>query len=339
MSCKMLLFDFRESEEKFFKENKFNNFEIKFFKESLAETTLDMLSEEDFEETMIISVFITSTINEKVISKFKNLRVISTRSTGYDHICLNSCVNKHIALVNVNSYGVTSVAQFTIGVLISLIRNLYSAIGAVYDDSFHSLDFCGRDLNTLTLGIIGTGAIGKSVIEMASCFGMKVLAYDIRPQEELIEEFGVEYVDFDTLLSDSDVISLHLPYTKDNYHMISDEQFVKMKDGVYFINVSRGELVNTNALAEFATNGKFRGIALDVVACPDVNSDKNGERERSSVFCVETSKSVQELSKLPNVILTPHMAYNTQESVDYILKVTFENLSDYVTGGRKNRVI
>ena len=339
MSCKMLLFDFRESEEKFFKENKFNNFEIKFFKESLDETTLEMLPEEDFEETMIISVFITSTINEKVISKFKNLRVISTRSTGYDHICLNSCVNKHIALVNVNSYGVTSVAQFTIGVLISLIRNLYSAIGAVYDDSFHSLDFCGRDLNTLTLGIIGTGAIGKSVIKMASCFGMKVLAYDIRPQEELIEEFGVEYVDFDTLLAESDVISLHLPYTKDNYHMISDEQFAKMKDEVYFINVSRGELVNTNALAEFAKNGKFRGIALDVVAWPDGNSDKNGGRERSSVFCVETSKSVQELSKLPNVILTPHMAYNTQESVDYILKVTFENLSDYVTGGRKNRVI
>ena len=339
MACKMLLFDFRESEEIFFKKNNFSNFELKIFKENLDESTIDMLSEEDFEETMIISVFITSTINEKVISKFKNLRVISTRSTGYDHICLNSCVNKHIALINVNSYGVTSVAQFTIGVLISLVRNLNSAIGAVYDDSFHSLDFCGRDLNTMTLGIIGTGAIGKSVIKMASCFGMKILAYDIQQQKELIKNFLVEYVELETLLANADVISLHLPYTKNNYHMISSEQFEKMKDGVYFINVSRGELVNTNALAKFAKNGKFRGIALDVVACPDVNSDKYGKRERSSVFCVETSKSVRELSKMPNVILTPHMAYNTQESVDYILKVTFESLSDYVTGGRKNRVI
>lgn len=339
MVCKMLLFDFRESEKNFFIGNKLNNFEIKFFKESLDESTLELLSEQDFEETMVISVFITSTINERVISKFKNLRLISTRSTGYDHICLNSCANRHIALINVNSYGVTSVAQFTIGLFISLVRNLYLATENVYDSSFHSLDFCGHDLNALTLGIIGTGAIGKSVIKMASCLGMNVLAYDIQPQKELATDYNVDYVDLETLLKTSDIVSLHLPYTKDNYHMISTEQFEKMKDGSYFVNVSRGELVDTNTLLEFTKQGKFKGVALDVVACPNVNSDIDGEKERSSVFCVETSKSVNELSHLSNVILTPHMAYNTQESVNFILKETFASLSDYFSGGRKNRVI
>lgn len=339
MSCKMLFFDYRESEEKFFKENSFENYDIKFFKESLNESTLNLLDEEDFEKTMIISIFITSTIDKDVVSRFKNLRVISTRSTGYDHICINSCRNKNIALINVDSYGSTAVSQFTICLILMLVRNLKKILDTKQDESIIYQNFCGRDLNNLTLGIIGTGAIGAGICKIAYCAGMNVLAYDIRPKNELVSDCNVQYVDMETLLSNSDVVSLHLPYLVDNYHMFSSEQFEKMKDGSYFINVSRGELVDTEALLEYMKKGKFKGIGLDVVACSGVESANEDNREKSSVSCMQISNSVQELAKFPNVIITPHIAYDTQEAVDYILKVTFESISDFLTGGHDNRVI
>lgn len=339
MACKMLFFDYRESEQKFFEENCFENYEIKFFKESLNESTLSLLSEDDFEKTMIISVFITSTVSSEIISKFKNLRVISTRSTGYDHICINSCRNKNIALINVDSYGSTAVSQFTMGLIIMLVRNLKKILDSKQDESIMYQNFCGRDLNNLTLGIIGTGSIGAGVCKIAHCAGMNILAYDIRPKTELVSDCDVQYVDMDALLANADIVSLHLPYMLENYHMFSSEQFEKMKDGSYFINVSRGELVDTDALLEYMKRGKFKGVGLDVVACSGVESANEDNREKSSVSCMQISNSVRELAKFPNVIITPHIAYDTQEAVDYILNETFKSISDFITGGHENRVI
>lgn len=339
MACKMLFFDYRESEEKFFKENSFDNLEIKFFKESLNDSTLELLCEDDFEKTVIISVFITSTVDSNIISRFKNLRVISTRSTGYDHICINSCRNKNIALLNVDSYGSTAVAQFVFCLILMLVRNLKKILNTKQDDMLLYENFCGRDLNNLTLGIIGTGAIGAGVCKLAHCAGMRILAYDIRPQNELISECNVQYIDIDTLLENSDIVTLHLPYLADNYQMFSNEQFGKMKQGSYFINVSRGELVDTQALLDVAKTGKFNGIGLDVVACLGVETVNDENHEKSSVSCMQISNTVKELAQLPNVIITPHIAYDTQEAVDYILKETFKGISDYITGGHNNRVI
>lgn len=341
MSCKMLFFDYRDSEKKFFEQHKFENYDIKFFTESLNEETIGMLSEEDFEKTMIISVFISSNVTNSIISKFKNLRVISTRSTGYDHIDLNSCINKNIALINIESYGHTAVAQFAFAAMIMLVRRIYPAILSQTTKTYLFENFCGRDLRNLTLGVVGTGAIGSSICKLAKCVEMRTLAYDIRQQNDLIANYDVQYVELDTLIRNSDIISLHLPYTRDNYHMFGDKQFEIMKDGSYFINVSRGELVDTEALLNFAKIGKFKGIALDVVACR-CNNNPTSEEEvenKSSIMCIETSETVQQLSQMDNVIITPHIAYDTQEAVDYILDVTFEGLSDYVHGGRKFRVI
>lgn len=340
MSCKMLFFDYRESEKKFFEQHKFENYDIKFFTESLNEETITSLEEKDFEETMIISVFIASKVTGEIISRFKNLRVISTRSTGYDHIDLNPCINKNIAIINVESYGHSSVAQFTFGTIIMLVRRIYPAILSQTNKTYLLENFCGRDLKQLTLGVVGTGAIGQSVCKFAKCFGMRILAYDIRQQNDLISTHEVQYVELDALLKNSDIVTLHLPYTKDNYHMFGVKQFELMKNASYFINVSRGELVDTEALLNIAKSGKFKGIALDVVACQNNNptSDINLENT-SSITCIETSKTVQELSQIDNVIITPHIAYDTQEAVDYILNATFEGLSDYLQGGRKYRVI
>ncbi len=332
MSCKMLFFDFRESEKEFFKEHDFSNYDIKFFTQSLNEETFAELSPEEVENTMIISVFINSTINDEIISRFKNLRVITTRSTGYDHIDLNSCVNKNVAVINVDSYGESAVAQFAFMLILMLVRKMFPLLK---NDT--GIDLTGRNLNTLTLGVIGTGVIGSAVCRAASCFGMKILAYDMRQNSDLISICSVKYTELDELLKNSDIVTLHLPYTKDNYHMIGREQFEMMKDKSYFVNVSRGEIVDTDALYDVAKNGKFEGIALDVVACPDETCPDN--KDKSSVMCVDTSHAVQELSKLPNVILTPHIAYDTQEAVNFILKETFNGLADYLTGGKKYRVV
>lgn len=339
MVAKMLFFDYRESERAFFEKNKFDNFDIKFFEESLNEDSIKKLSQEDLESTMIISVFITSNICKEVIDKFKNLRIISTRSTGYDHIESSYCIDKNIALINVESYGGLSVAQFTFGLILMLVRKILPAVESVKSGFFKKEDFTGRNLNDMKLGVVGTGAIGSSVCCIARQLGMEVFAFDVSPKNALAKDYGVIYLELDELLRKSDIVSLHLPYVKENYHMFNDKKFKLMKDGSYFINVSRGELVNLKDLLKFVKNGKFKGIGLDVVACADWdNFEKDKNFEKSSLICLQKSEIIKSLNSFPNVVITPHMAYDTQESVDYILKMTFEGLKDSLTGGKNHRI-
>ena len=337
MACKMLFFDYRQSEEQFFKDNKFENYDIKFIKESLNNLTISDLSDDDLENTMIISVNSSSKIDFDVISKFKNLRLISTRSKGYDHICLNSCIRKNITVINVDNYGTNAVAQFTMGMIIQLVRRICTACKSE-NNPFIPKDFCGRDLDTLTLGIIGTGTVGANVCKYAKAFDMKIYAYDSAPSREIVDNYEVEYIHIEELLKTCDVVVVLIPYHQENYHMFSYEEFKKMKYGSYFINISRGELVDNEALLEVAKTGKFKGIGLDVVSCPNPKSIESTKIEVTSENCTDTSETIKELAKLPNVIITPQIAYDTQESINYILKTTFEGLGEFLKGGRKHRV-
>lgn len=339
MTCKLLLFDYRKAEEQFFNENNFDNYDIKFFKESLNKETVKTLPQEDLDEAAIISVFIGSEIDKEVISKFKNLRVISTRSTGYNHICINSCAERNIALVNVDSYGHASVAQFTIGLMIMLVRNILPALNIKIDNTFVDANLTGHNLNNLTLGVIGTGAIGSAVAKYAKCFGMNILAFDLKQNRDLVENNFVRYVEMDELLKLSDIVTLHSVYTRDNYKMISENQFNLMKNNSYFINVSRGELVDNEALLNSLDSGKLKGAGLDVVSCVDLNDFTENKTEKSSILCVETSETLKRLKAHPNVIITPHIAYDTQEAIDFILQTTFDGITDFLSGGFKYRVL
>ena len=156
---------------------------------------LTQLSESQFSETDIVSVFINSNVTENVIKKFKNLRIIATRSTGYNHIDLKYCTQSNIAVFNVEQYGQTAVAQYTIGLIISLVRNILPAYLDVQKNLVHHPNYEGRNLNNLTLGIIGCGAIGGAVAKIANSLGMKVLIHTISKRHD-IENF-VEYVSFD----------------------------------------------------------------------------------------------------------------------------------------------
>lgn len=342
MTVKILVFDYRETEHKFFEQKKFANYDIKFFDYSLNEQTFSELSEEDKEQAFVISVFVNSSVTKNIINGFKNLRVIAVRSTGYDNINKRACVQKNIAVLNVQNYGETSVAEFTMGLIISLVRKIPQVVISVRQNNYMKKDFVGRDLEKLTLGVVGTGAIGASVCKLANAFGMKILAYDISPKTELTQKYGVQYTNLGEMLRNSDIITLHLPYTGDNYHMFSQHEFSQMKDGAYFVNVSRGELVDTVHLKEALENGKLSSAALDVVACQtrcDECDNLSNALEVSSLQCMIDSDIVKELMIKENVIITPHIAYESQDAIDYILKVTFDGIQDFINGGNANRVI
>lgn len=338
----MLVFEFREAEKKFFEENNFQDFNITFFPECLNEEFVETLAPELLEDTNIISVFINSVVNKNVIDKFKNLRVISTRSTGYDHICVESCQYKNIAVTNVTNYGETSVAQFTFGLMIALIRNIPSAAIAFKNSESASQTFIGRDLSKLTLGVVGTGAIGASVCKTANSFGMNILGYDVKYKQELVDKFNVKYVSFDELVKLSDIISLHLPYTGENYHMFDEKTFSEMKENSYFVNTSRGELVDLGALYKYIANGKIKGAALDVLTCESLNFSCPGQKkldEEIQLDCLEELLYVEKLNRFDNVIITPHIAYETQDAINYILEKTMENIKNIINGDKMCRIV
>ena len=341
MAIKMLIFDFRESEREFFRGRDLDNFDITFFSESLNEETVKNLSEEILNNTNVVSVFINSELTENVINSFKNLRIISSRSTGIDHINRKTAEDKNIAVVNVEGYGSRSVAQYTFCLILALVRKLLSASKHIENKKLECKGYVGRDLSKLTLGVVGTGAIGVSVCKLANAFGMRVLAFDTIEKQELLNTTDTEYVDFNTLLIESDVITIHVPYTGKNKHMFSEEQFGIMKNTSYLINTSRGEIVDTKALYNAVSKGAIKGAGIDVVTCEDASfrCSQLAERLNLSFECLEEAKIVEELVKLPNVIVTPHIAYETQDSIDHILQMTFTGIIDCIKGGTSYRVV
>ncbi len=335
---KMLFFDYRESEKKYFEKNKYPDYDITFYENSLNELT--QLTPQEFEDTAIVSVFITSQITEHLINKFKNLTIITTRSTGYEHIDVEACADRHIAVLNVEDYGIEAVSQYTLGVLIALTRNILPAIKSLKNVDVEYEKLMGQDLSNLSIGVIGTGSVGSAICRMMHNLGMTIYAYDFRVRPDLVD--FVEYVTLDELCEKSDVITIHIPYTDESYHMISDEEFTKMKDGAYLINTSRGELVDTVALYKAVKNGKVQGAALDVLECEGINLSKDNLLEmieEATCECLSNTVITLRLIREPNVIITPHIAYNSQNAVDKILYKTFCNIHDYHKGFKKGVII
>ena len=334
---KMLMFDFRESEKEFFERNKFTDIDITFIPEPLNEMTV--LSEEQLEDTDVVSVFITSCITEEVIKKFKNLRIITTRSTGYNHIDVKACSQNNIAVFNVEEYGQTSVAQYTFALLLTLVRNIFPAYMDVQRHLINHPDYEGRNLNKLTLGIIGCGAIGSAVAKIANFFDMSILVYSYAKRTD-VSAFA-EYTTLEDLLSRSDIVTLHLPYNNDVYHMLGEKELGLMKEGSYLINTARGELIDLVALYDNLVCGKIKGVALDVFECEHLalnGDDVIDEIKKENSKCITSALVMQKMLGMENVIITPHIAYNTQESIDTLLETTFNNIRDFSKGMHSNQV-
>jgi D-lactate dehydrogenase len=288
----------------------------------------------------VVSTFIYSRLDRVVLEQLGSLKLIATRSTGYDHIDLDHCQQHEIVVCNVPTYGENTVAEHVFGLLLTLSHKLDQAVDRTRKGDFSPRGLQGFDLQDKTLGVIGTGNIGQHVIRIAQGFGMHVLAHDLRPDEQLAGRMGFTYVAFDDLLARCDVISLHVPSTPKTRHLLSHEQFDRMKQGVVIINTSRGDVLNSQALIRGLAEGRVRGAGLDVL--PEEPVIREEAELLRSVYerkhDLDTLLANQVLIRLRNVVVTPHSAFNTREAVSRILETTVANIQAYLQGEGQNVV-
>ena len=258
-------------------------------------------------------------ITEAVLASCPSIRLICVLATGYNVVDCEAAAKRNIPVCNVPGYGTNAVAQFTF----ALLLEIFNAIG-LHSESVHAgewtrhPDFCywktpQMELFGKTIGIIGYGAIGKAVGKIAEAFGMRVLAYSRTHHE------GIEYTDLNTLLAQSDVITLHCPLFPETHHLINRDTISQMKDSAILINTARGPLIDESAVADALRSGKLRGAAMDVVDSEPIPADSP-------------------LLSAPNCIITPHMAWAPLEARQRILDTTVESISAFLNGTHKNTV-
>lgn len=277
-----------------------------------------------------ISVFIYSEISREVIEALPELRLITTRSTGTDHIDLAAAQARGVVVCNVPDYGANTVAEHAFGMILGLSRRLFTAHTKVLSRDFSLAGLRGFDLKDKTIGVVGAGSIGLHVIRIARGLGMRALAYDIRPNRLIAEVLGFEYAGLEQLLAESHIVSLHLPLNVQTYHMIDREAIAKMRPGALLINTARGELVDLPALAEGLDSGHLGGAGLDVFEGEQLIKEESQLLHRQPV--PEGLDVIIRLLDRPNVILTPHMAFYSDEALARILQTTGENIRAFAAG-------
>lgn len=288
---------------------------------------------------LILSPFIHSRVDRTAIEKLPDLKLIATRSTGYDHIDTEACREMGITVCNVPRYGANTVAEHTFALLLALTRRVHKAYTQTVRGKFSIEGLRGIDLRNRTLGVVGTGAIGTHVIRIALGFQMPVLAYDVKPVHQMADALGFAYVDLDTLLRESDIISLHAPHIDATHHMIDAEAIAKMKEGAIIINTARGALIRTEDLVDGLRSGKLGGAGLDVLEDEKVVMEE-GEMlsRRYDTQALQTLLQNTILLRMDNVIITPHIAFNSEEALDKILETTVANIGAFLAGRPQNVV-
>lgn len=289
----------------------------------------------------IVSAFIGSDLSAEVLGRMPRLRLIATRSTGYDHIDLDYCANAGVAVCNVPDYGDPTVAEHAFALLLAVSRHLVEAAERTRRGDFSMEGLRGFDLGGRTLGIIGAGRIGRRMAEFGHGFGMSVVASDPQPDGAEAERIGYRYVSFDDLLQISDVLSLHVPGNPSTRSLISDAEFARMKPGAVLINTARGGVVDPAALVRALTEGSLAGAGLDVMAEEPLVREEAEIFRTGAVLAVDQLQSLlatKTLLQLPNVVVTPHIAYNTREAVGRSVDQTFENIEAFAAGRPRNLI-
>lgn len=305
--------------------NSFKEHTLNFFEDSIQNVNLDEYIDSD-----IISVFIHSKVNEQTIGNCVNLKLVATRSTGTDHIDFEHLKARDVKVSNVPLYGENTVAEHTFALMLSLSRKIHESYISTTNGNFSTKGLMGFDLKNKTIGIIGGGRIGLHVARMARSFGMHVRVYDINQDNFLSEIINFKYVTLDELFEVSDIISLHVPYNKYTHHMINKESISKMKDGALLINTARGSLIDTNALIDALESKKLYGAGLDVLEGEECLFEENEENIfNSPIKCAaEVMIQSKKLIERPNVVITPHNAFNSKEAVERIIDTTISNINE-----------
>lgn len=318
-------------------ENDYINSNFSDNKSAFTTEKLDEITVSKYADAEIISIFIYSNISKELIDKLPNLKFIATRSMGFDHIDLEYCKQKGIIVSNVPTYGSHTVAEHTFALILAISRKLIPSVEQAKKGDFSSMGLEGFDLYGKTLGVVGTGNIGKNVAEIALSLGMKVLAFSRSQDQELIVK-GIKYVTFDELVAQSDIVTLHLPHNKETEHIINLANIQKFKKSAVLINTARGALVETQAIVEGLEKGYLSAVGLDVL------EEEAELREEKEFLSSEYLKTVDLKTQLLNhvlltrddVVITPHNAFNSREAVEEILKTTVLNIKKFIEGIPQN---
>lgn len=322
--------------------------EVEMVRQALPECTVTTtgsladLSEAERSAVDIISVFVDYQLTAAELSLVPNCLFVATRSAGYDHIDVAAIKERGMTLSRVPHYGTRTVAEYAIALLFALSRNAFQSYTDLRENTivpdlsvYEGFDVAGK-----TLGVIGTGAIGSNVCTLATGLGMDVVAYDVVPDKRVSALPRVRYVTLEALLARADVVTLHVPSLPQTKHLMNAERFALMKPGSYLINTARGDVVNTAALLAALESGQLAGAGLDVLEGEHELQEEADLLARGGVDAELWQQLVRNhvLIDLPNVIVTPHIAFNTVEAKREITEVTIANIKAWLQNAPQHTV-
>ncbi|HOA30741.1 MAG: 2-hydroxyacid dehydrogenase [Clostridia bacterium] len=315
MKKKIAFFDTKAYDKHFFDMYNNGEFEIQYFESKLNKHTAEMTKGYD-----AVCAFVNDDINADVIDVLyeNGIGLVALRCAGYNNVDIKHAY-KRVHVTRVPSYSPNAVAEHAMALLLTLNRKIHRAYNRTREHNFSLEGLTGFDLYGKTVGVIGTGKIGRAFANICKGFGMKVVAYDLYPAPDA----DFEYKTLDEIFKEADIISLHCPLNEETRHMINDESLGKMKDGVAIINTSRGQLIDTQALIRAIKCGKVGMAGLDVY------------EEESEFFYEDHSNNILQddalvtLISMPNVIVTSHQAFLTKEALQAIAQTTLKNMRDY----------
>jgi D-lactate dehydrogenase len=341
MQSRKISFVATESEEEEYFAEKFGDFDLSF-DARLRDVPADV---------EVLSIFINDRIDEDFLEKHPALRLIATRSMGCDHIDLTECHKREITVTHVSGYGENTVAEHTFALMLALSRRIRESTEAALAGKFTHERFRGMDLRGSTLGVVGAGRVGLHVIRIAAAFGMKVLAYDAVPNPLHTELLDFKYTSFQHLIRESHVITLHIPLNQETHHIFNREVLSQCRPGVLIVNTARGRLIDSEALIEAIDSGQVGGAGLDVIeeegvfhgGATALLGAQIADRVRGAgvdndriALPVGRMKEISRyiasnaLLRRPQVVFTPHNAYNSTESREFISQTTTENILNYL---------
>ena len=318
---RIIFFDIKDYDREFFeKYGKNYNYEMSFFKSRLSLENVHLTKGYD-----VVCAFTNDDIGKETIDAMaeNGVRLLAMRCAGFNNVSLKDIHNR-FKVVRVPAYSPHAIAEYTVGLILAVNRKINKAYVRTREGNFSINGLMGVDLYGKTAGIIGTGKIGQILIKILKGFDMKVIAYDLFPNQKVAEELGFEYVSLDELYANSDIISLNCPLTKETQYMINRKSMLKMKDGVILVNTGRGMLIDSADLVEALKDKKIGAVALDVY-----------EEEEDYFFEDKSTQVIEDdilgrLLSFYNVLLTSHQAYFTKEAVDAITLTTLNNIKDFV---------
>lgn len=330
---KIAFFEVRPWEKEYLSE-RLRKHELIFFEEPLNDKNIEKIK-----NCEVLSVFIYSKVSKEALAKLLKLKLVTTRSTGFDHIDLEECKKRKISVMHVPFYGENTVAEHAFGLILALSRNIHKSYVRTLKDDFSIEGLTGFDLKDKTIGIIGGGNIGMHVARIAKGFNMNVLVYDVVKKKDLAKSIGFTYSDLDNLLKNSDVISLHVPYNKFTHHLINKEKLGLMKKGAILINTARGGVVDTNALLWALEKEILGGLGIDVIEGENfIQEEKQLLHEEGNIEKWREIVRAHRIFRMDNVVFTPHNAFNSKEALMRILDATIENIGSFGKKKHPNRI-